>query len=114
MSIILFPVDVAELLREVRHLSPVFVDDLLKAFDSCKPDNLCGDIPKTELIEPLSKRELEVLSLIASGLSNADIAQKLYVTVGTVKWHANNIYSKLKVKTRIQATDKARKLGLLK
>lgn len=106
--------NVAVLLREVRHLSPVFVDDLLKAFDGCKSDNaLRGDVPNAELIEPLSKRELEVISLIASGLSNADIAQKLHVTVGTVKWHANNIYLKLNVKTRTQATAKARKMGLL-
>ncbi|MEG6523383.1 LuxR C-terminal-related transcriptional regulator [Desulfotomaculum sp. 1211_IL3151] len=106
--------DVAMLLREVRHLSPVFVSNLIKVFDGCKATpTLCEGIPVTELIEPLSEREREVLSLIASGLSNADIAQKLHLTVGTVKWHANKIYSKLNVKTRIQATAKARNLGLL-
>lgn len=106
--------NVAALLREVRRLSPVFVDGLLKAFDGCKFDNaLCGDVPETKLIEPLSERELEIVRLIADGLSNADVAQRLNVTVGTVKWHANNIYSKLNAKSRIQATAKARRLGLL-
>lgn len=106
--------NVAMLLREVRHAAPVFVDNLLKAFNGPMPGNaLCGNIPKAELIDQLTGRELEVIRLIASGLPNADIAQKLHLTIGTVKWHANNIYSKLNVKSRIQATDKARKLGLL-
>jgi LuxR family maltose regulon positive regulatory protein len=65
------------------------------------------------LVEPLSERELEILRLIAAGLSNIEIAQKIVVTVGTVKWHLNNIYGKLNVRSRTQAIVKARELGLI-
>jgi LuxR family maltose regulon positive regulatory protein len=65
------------------------------------------------LVEPLSDRELEVLRLIAAGLSNREIAQRLVITPGTAKWHANNIYGKLGVHSRTQAVARARELGLL-
>jgi len=65
------------------------------------------------LVEPLSEREIEVLRLIAEGLPNAEIGKKLYITGGTVKRHANNIYGKLGVGSRTQAIAKARALGLL-
>ena len=66
-----------------------------------------------ELIEPLSERELEVLELIAEGLSNREIAQRLFISLRTVKWHTSNIYGKLGVKSRTQATARARALGIL-
>ena len=65
------------------------------------------------LIEPLTKREQEVMQLIASGASNAEIAQALYIAVGTVKNHVKNIYSKLDVHSRAQAIARARDLGLI-
>jgi LuxR family maltose regulon positive regulatory protein len=65
------------------------------------------------LVEPLSERELEVLGLIAAGLSNQEIAQKLVVALSTVKKHINNIYTKLGVKSRTQALVQARELKLL-
>jgi LuxR family maltose regulon positive regulatory protein len=65
------------------------------------------------LVEPLSKRELEVMQLIAAGQSNAEIAQSLYISVGTVKNHAKNIYSKLNVHSRAQAIARTRELGLI-
>ena len=65
------------------------------------------------LIEPLSRRELEVLRLIAEGLSNAEIAQRLYLSLSTVKGHTSNIFGKLSVKNRTQAIARARSLGLL-
>jgi len=65
------------------------------------------------LIEPLSERELEVLGLIARGLSNAEIAQALVIALSTVKGHTTNIYGKLAVRTRTQAVARARALGLL-
>ena len=65
------------------------------------------------LIEPLSEREIEVLRLIAAGSSNAEIGEKLYIAVGTVKRHINNIYGKLGVESRTQAIARARELGLL-
>ena len=70
--------------------------------------------PGTALIEKLSDREQEVLTLIAGGLSNQEIAQKLVVTVSTIKTHLNNIYAKLNVHTRLQAVTKAYDLGLLR
>lgn len=65
-----------------------------------------------ELAEPLSERETDVLRLIAAGLSNQEIAEQLYVEVSTVKWHINNIYSKLGVRRRTQAATWAQRLGL--
>jgi ATP/maltotriose-dependent transcriptional regulator MalT len=65
------------------------------------------------LIEPLSERELEVLQLVADGLSNREIAQELVVTLGTVKKHINNIFGKLQVRSRTQAVTRARELNLL-
>jgi LuxR family maltose regulon positive regulatory protein len=61
----------------------------------------------------LSARELEVLSLIAAGKSNEEIAAQLYLALNTVKRHASNIYDKLEVKKRTEAVAKARKLGLI-
>jgi DNA-binding CsgD family transcriptional regulator len=64
------------------------------------------------LIEPLTERELEILRLIAEGLSNREIAQELVLTSGTVKWYNRQIYSKLGVHSRTEAVAKANKLGL--
>jgi ATP/maltotriose-dependent transcriptional regulator MalT len=61
----------------------------------------------------LSERELEVLHLIAEGLSNAEIAQRLYLSVGTVKVHVRHIYDKLGVNRRTQAVAYAQELGIL-
>ena len=67
----------------------------------------------SELVEPLSEREIEVLRLIAAGCSNAEIGQRLYIAIGTVKRHINNIYGKLGAESRTQAIARARVLGLL-
>jgi len=63
--------------------------------------------------EPLSAREVEVLRLIADGLSNQQIAERLVVSLGTVKTHVNNIYGKFGVGSRTQAIARARELNLL-
>lgn len=65
------------------------------------------------LLDPLSRRELEVLSCIAAGLQNREIADRLVVSLNTVKTHINNIYSKLSVTNRVQAVTQARELGIL-
>jgi predicted ATPase len=65
------------------------------------------------LIDPLTKRELEVLRLIAAGLSNREIAERLFIGLSTVKKHINRMYSKLGVKRRTQAIIRARELNLL-
>jgi LuxR family transcriptional regulator, maltose regulon positive regulatory protein len=69
--------------------------------------------PAAGLPEPLSERELEVLRLVAVGKSNRRIAQELYVSVGTVKTHLNNLYRKLETHSRTQAVARARDLGLI-
>ncbi len=61
----------------------------------------------------LTQREHEILQMIIDGLSNKEIAQKLTVTVGTVKWHVNQIYGKLGVRSRVQAIIRARELNLI-
>lgn len=61
----------------------------------------------------ISKRELEVLELMAVGLSNQDIADRLFVSLSTIKTHSRNLFEKLDVARRTQAIDKARKLGIL-
>lgn len=63
------------------------------------------------LIEPLSEREVEILQLIATGASNAEIASRLVISINTVKKHTTNIYGKLGVSTRVQAVEIARRLG---
>ncbi len=68
---------------------------------------------ESELVEPLSERELEVLQLIAEGLTNREIASRLYLSLNTVKAHTRNIYGKLAVHNRRQAVDRARTLGIL-
>jgi len=65
------------------------------------------------LVEPLSPREIEVLQLVATGATNPQIAQRLFITVDTVKKHLSNIFGKLAVKNRTQATTRGRELGLL-
>ncbi len=65
------------------------------------------------LIEPLTERELEVLHLLAQGLSNTEIADHLVVTVGTIKTHNYNIFGKLNVKNRVQAVRRAQEIKLL-
>ncbi len=63
--------------------------------------------------EFLSDRENDVLKLLATGLSNKEIGEKLFISENTVKTHVNNIYSKLGVNRRTQAVQKAKSLGIL-
>lgn len=64
------------------------------------------------LVEPLSERELEALQLVAEGLTNRQISERLYISTATVKKHMENIYGKLYVRNRTQAVARARELGL--
>jgi ATP/maltotriose-dependent transcriptional regulator MalT len=72
-----------------------------------------GEDAPEPLAEPLSERELEVLTLLASGRPNREVARDLFVSVGTVKTHTNNIYRKLGVRNRAEALARARSLKLV-
>ena len=61
----------------------------------------------------LSKREMEVLQLMADGLSNEEIATRLFVSLNTIKTHSSKVFEKLEVRRRTHAVDKARKLRLI-
>jgi LuxR family maltose regulon positive regulatory protein len=99
-----------QLLHEAvrRKVKPEFAQQLLWRFSSDRP------VAKPiGLVEPLSEREIEVLQLVADGLSNQEIAARLYLSLRTIKFHTSNIYGKLGVKSRTEAVAKARALGLL-
>ena len=89
-------------------LSTAFLGTLLAAFPGQGPGPR-----QTGLVEPLTARELEVLRLLASGRSNAELAAELFVEQSTVKTHLIHLYSKLGVHSRTQAVAHARALGLL-
>jgi LuxR family maltose regulon positive regulatory protein len=107
---------VLPLLHEARRVAPLFVDQLLDYAGISAPAREITSEPQVvqPLVEPLSQRELEVLRLIAAGLSNREIAQELVIAVGTVKRHINNIYGKLGVHRRTEAVARARDLGMLR
>src|SRR5690349_10166203 len=64
-------------------------------------------------LDPLTDRELEILRLLADGMSNQEVANKLVLALSTVKWYAKQLYSKLGVNSRNHAVARARALGLL-
>jgi len=61
----------------------------------------------------ISKREWEVLALMSEGLSNQEIAERLFVSLNTIKTHSSNLFEKLEVKRRTQAIEKGKRLGIL-
>jgi len=108
----------ALLLREaLRHgTAPDYIRRLLAAFPGEQPvqaDTTTSQADLSEMVEPLSKRELEVLQRIAEGLTNREIADRLYLSLNTVKVHTRNIYGKLNVHSRTQAIARSQELGLL-
>ncbi|MEM6633935.1 MAG: response regulator transcription factor [Bacteroidota bacterium] len=77
-------------------------------------ESLNSDLKVLDLADSgLSEREYEVLQLMAKGLSNQEIADQLHISLNTVKTHTSNLYSKLDVRRRTQAVQKAKELGLL-
>ncbi|GGO89451.1 LuxR family transcriptional regulator [Marinobacterium nitratireducens] len=65
------------------------------------------------LVEPLSDRELEALALVGEGLRNEQIAEKLFLSINTIKWHLRRAYEKLGVRSRTEALAEARRRGLI-
>jgi LuxR family maltose regulon positive regulatory protein len=97
-------------------ISTNYVNRLLSVFPIHAPEQNNPPAPqKSELqwIEPLSDRELEVLKLMAKGLTNQVIATRLYLSLNTIKVHTRNIYSKMGVNNRTQAVAQARAMGIL-
>jgi LuxR family maltose regulon positive regulatory protein len=125
--------ELASLLGQLRSqgIAPDYVDQILAA---CGTNDRCArpvpgssltaavvrpQSPRSKaerdsspLIEPLTDRELEVLSLFEQRLTNKEIAQRLTISPGTVKRHAENIYRKLDVQRRAEAVSRARELGI--
>jgi LuxR family maltose regulon positive regulatory protein len=114
---------VAQMLRDFQDIAPQFIDRLLAAGDR-KVDPGASQSPVIQktiqnsqalaaMEEPLSSREVEVLALMAEGLSNVEIAGRLYLSPNTMKSHTQNIYGKLDVHSRVQAVNKARELKII-
>jgi LuxR family maltose regulon positive regulatory protein len=108
----------ARLLYEAatRGNAPDYAHRLLAAFPTAgpeQPEPTNSQVSETDLIEPLSERELEVLEHIAQGLTNREIASRLFLSLNTVKAHTRNLYGKLGVHSRTQATARSQALGIL-
>jgi LuxR family maltose regulon positive regulatory protein len=105
----------ARLLQEAasRAMAPDSARRLLAAFPSARPGDAHPSEARCEGKELLSNREIEVVQLIAAGLTNREIAARLYLSLYTVKAHARSIYDKLDAHSRTQAVAKARELGVL-
>jgi LuxR family maltose regulon positive regulatory protein len=94
-----------------RGIKPDYTNKLLAAFRADQQFEPLS--PPQALVEPLSPRELEVLELIAQGLSNHEICERLFLALSTVKGHNRNIFDKLQVQRRTEAVARARELRLL-
>jgi LuxR family transcriptional regulator, maltose regulon positive regulatory protein len=117
-----------DLLHEFKNIAPLYISRLLAdrllvagaiqkktgAEQPEMPRQVAQTNPALSAMqEPLSSREMEVLVLMAEGLSNAEIAARLYLSPNTMKSHTQNIYGKLDVHGRVQAVNKARELKLI-
>jgi LuxR family maltose regulon positive regulatory protein len=99
--------------RSQDHTLLGYVDKLLAAFAPPANKQSTINIQQSEMVEPLSGRELEVLRLVAQGLSNREISERLFLAVNTIKGHNQKIFNKLQVQSRTEAVARARELGLL-
>ena len=99
----------------IQGIMPNYVSKLLEAFEAEEKggESKAFRPPAQTLIEPLSGRELEVLQLIAQGLSNREIGERLFLALNTVKGHNRRIFNKLQVQRRTEAIARAHELDLL-
>jgi LuxR family maltose regulon positive regulatory protein len=88
-----------------------YTQKLIAAFEPCRV--MEQSTPTQPLVDPLTERELEVLHLLVTDLSGPEIARELSVALSTVRYHSNNIYSKLAVHNRRAAVSKAQDLNIL-
>jgi LuxR family transcriptional regulator, maltose regulon positive regulatory protein len=107
----------AHLLSEAEALGmmPDYLGKLLAACEAeeQKSEDTSSRPPAQSLLEPLSQREVEVLRLMAQGLSNQEMSERLFLALDTVKGHNRKIFGKLQVQRRTEAVARARELGLL-
>ena len=108
----------AHLLSEAEAIE-VMPDSIGKVLAVCEAEEQKSEdtsyrpAPAQPLNEPLSQRELEVLHLMAQGLSNQEMCERLFLALDTVKGHNRKIFNKLRVQRRTEAVARARELGLL-
>ena len=99
-----------------RGIAPAYTKKLLASksvTDTGQTRRATYQVDQSDLPEPLSEREIELLQLISDGLSNRDVGDKLFISLHTVKAHTRNIYAKLEAHNRTEAVAKARAFGLL-
>jgi len=98
-----------------QEILPNYVSKLLNVFkaEKMQDESKSVQLPPHFLIEQLSERELEILQLIAQGLSNREIGERLFLALNTVKGHNRRIFNKLQVQRRTEAVARARELDLL-
>ncbi len=99
----------ADLLKSEESVSTDYVERILAAFSGSQPPA----VEPEGLIEPLTDREIEVIRLMAEGLKYQEIADKLFISLNTVRYHVKALYGKLDVNNRTQAIEAARQLQVL-
>src|SRR5262249_19821211 len=110
---------VVPLLRDVRGTAPEFVADLLaraargRARRSRGQPSELHTMAGVGVVETLTDTQRRILGLIATGMSNQPVADKLFIPLGTTKWHLNQIFGRLQARNRTEAVARARELGLL-
>ena len=112
------------LTKVIQDARPRYTAMLLEAMDvqltalapvAPPPEQAAEQPPGTvrAMADPLSQRELQILTLICKGLSNQEIGRQIFLSLSTVKWHNQNIFDKLDVQRRTEAVARARELNLL-
>jgi two-component system, NarL family, response regulator LiaR len=100
-----------KLMKPKKEIQTIIVEKNIYQKELTEADKAAAELEKQKL--GLSTRELEVLLLMAQGMSNQEIADKLFLSVPTVKTHSSNLFFKLDVKRRTQAIEKARQLNII-
>lgn len=100
-----------KLMKPKKEIQTIIVEKNIYQKELTEADKAAAELEKQKL--GLSTRELEVLLLMAQGLSNQEIADRLFLSVPTVKTHSSNLFFKLDVKRRTQAIEKARQLNII-